>query len=79
MNYVIRVIYSVNTSTIKENTFRTKGRYSKAFFLLSPLLFFLLLQQETQILYCIFSTQKKYLIVNKLKILFLTKYTYHFL
>lgn len=40
MNYVIRVIYSVNTSTIKKNTFRTKGRYSKAFFLLSPLLFF---------------------------------------
>ena len=60
MSYVIRVIYSVNTSTIKDYTFRTKGRDPKAFFLLSPLksFFFSLLQQETQILHCIFSIQK---------------------
>ena len=81
MSYVIRVIYSVNTSTIKDYTFRTKGRDPKAFFLLSPLKsFFFHFCNRKHKYYIAYLVYKKYLILNKLKILFLTKYTfYHFL
>lgn len=64
MNYVIRVIYSVNTSTIKEYTFRTKGRDPEAFFLLSPLLFFTLCNRKHKYYIAYLVHTKKYLILN---------------